>query len=77
MELLAAVWGYPSPENLLVLLMRSSQITDFRVGVQHEDLGTLSINNKPYCPTSVPGGDVTRPMELDLLAPKQRDWNKT
>ena len=23
------------------------------------------------------GGDVTRPMELDLLAPKQRDWNKT
>ena len=53
MELLAAVWGYPSPENLLVLLMRSSQITDFRVGIQHEDLGTLSINNKPYCQTSV------------------------
>ena len=23
------------------------------------------------------GGDVIRPMELDLLAPKQVDWNKT
>ena len=32
---------------------------------------------KPYEIKRSIWGDVTRPMELDLLAPKQRDWNKT